>query len=91
MAYGPVLAVQGDFFGPTVNLAARLVGIAPPGEVLISDGARLALRADGQHQLSKFGQRSLKGIGWTSSWLVADPDPSRIEDRDPRGVLRGAA
>ena len=30
MAYGPVLRVQGDYFGPTVNLASRLVGIADP-------------------------------------------------------------
>jgi class 3 adenylate cyclase len=33
-AYGRVLAQDGDYFGPPVNLAARLVAIAEPGQVL---------------------------------------------------------
>ena len=35
-AYGRVLAQDGDYFGPSVNLAARLVGIAEPGQVLVA-------------------------------------------------------
>jgi class 3 adenylate cyclase len=34
IAYGDVLAQDGDYFGPPVNLASRLVAIAAPGEVL---------------------------------------------------------
>lgn len=34
LSTGPVLARQGDYFGPTVNLAARLVAAARPGEIL---------------------------------------------------------
>ena len=34
LAYGRILAQDGDYFGPPVNLAARLVGIAEPGQVL---------------------------------------------------------
>lgn len=34
VAYGDVLAQDGDYFGPPVNLAARLVALASPGEVL---------------------------------------------------------
>jgi class 3 adenylate cyclase len=34
---GTALAMDGDYFGPVVNLAARLVGIADPGDVLVSD------------------------------------------------------
>jgi class 3 adenylate cyclase len=34
---GTALALDGDYFGPVVNLAARLVGLADPGEVLVSD------------------------------------------------------
>src|SRR5207253_2502125 len=37
MASGPVLAWQGDIYGPTVNLASRLVAVARPGTVLASD------------------------------------------------------
>lgn len=34
IAYGPVLAQDGDYFGSTVNLASRLVALAEPGQVL---------------------------------------------------------
>jgi class 3 adenylate cyclase len=34
---GTVLALDGDYFGPVVNLAARLVALADPGDVLASD------------------------------------------------------
>ena len=36
IAYGPVLAQDGDYFGPPVNLASRLVAVAEPGQVLAS-------------------------------------------------------
>lgn len=34
IAHGRILAQDGDYFGPSVNLAARLVGVAEPGQVL---------------------------------------------------------
>ena len=34
---GTALALDGDYFGPVVNLAARLVALAEPGTVLVSD------------------------------------------------------
>ncbi len=34
VCFGPVLAQDGDYFGSTVNLAARLVAAAAPGQVL---------------------------------------------------------
>ena len=34
---GPVVFQDGDYFGRTVNLAARIAGHAGPGEVLVSD------------------------------------------------------
>jgi class 3 adenylate cyclase len=37
LAYGRVLAQDGDYFGPPVNLASRLVSIAEPGQVLAAD------------------------------------------------------
>ena len=36
LGYGRVLAVGGDYFGSTVNLAARLVAAAAPGQILAS-------------------------------------------------------
>ena len=37
LAIGPVLVRDGDYFGPTVNLAHRIVNIGNPGTVLMSD------------------------------------------------------
>jgi class 3 adenylate cyclase len=36
LAYGPMLALDGDYYGNPVNLAARLVAAAEPGEILLS-------------------------------------------------------
>jgi class 3 adenylate cyclase len=36
LAYGTVLAINGDYFGNPVNLAARLVGAGAPGQILAS-------------------------------------------------------
>jgi class 3 adenylate cyclase len=36
LGYGPMLALDGDYFGNPVNLAARLVAAAEPGEILLS-------------------------------------------------------
>lgn len=35
-AWGPVLAQDGDYYGSTVNLAARLLAVAQPGELVVS-------------------------------------------------------
>jgi class 3 adenylate cyclase len=37
LAYGPMLALDGDYYGNPVNLAARLVAAAGPNEILLSD------------------------------------------------------
>ena len=43
LSYGPVLAINGDYFGSAVNLAARLVAAASPGQILASSDIRDAL------------------------------------------------
>ncbi|WNG91069.1 adenylate/guanylate cyclase domain-containing protein [Mycobacterium sp. ITM-2016-00318] len=40
LGYGRVLAIAGDYFGTAVNLAARLVGAAAPGQILASSDVR---------------------------------------------------
>ena len=45
LAFGPILALDGDYFGPAVNLAARLVSIAEPGQILAAD--EVSARLDG--------------------------------------------
>jgi class 3 adenylate cyclase len=43
LAYGSMLAINGDYFGNPVNLAARLVGAAEAGQILISEDVHAAL------------------------------------------------
>lgn len=45
MVWGGVLSRNGDVFGPTVNLASRLVDVAPPGAVLMDEATAEALAA----------------------------------------------
>ncbi len=59
LCYGEVLTLRGDYYGPIVNLAARLAEQAVPGEVLI-DTATATLLVDVAHETA--GRRSLKGF-----------------------------
>ncbi len=43
LAYGSVLAINGDYFGNPVNLAARLVAAAAPGQILATSELREAM------------------------------------------------
>jgi class 3 adenylate cyclase len=43
LAYGPVLAINGDYFGTPVNVAARLVAAAAPGQILATSELHDAL------------------------------------------------
>jgi class 3 adenylate cyclase len=46
VTFGVVLPLEGDFFGPVVNLAARLVAMAEPGEVMVTSDVVDKLGAD---------------------------------------------
>ncbi len=58
---GAVIAQEGDYFGRTVNVAARIADYARPREVLVSEDARQnAAAADVEFQL--VGDVPLKGV-----------------------------
>ncbi|MGA2520670.1 MAG: adenylate cyclase regulatory domain-containing protein [Acidimicrobiales bacterium] len=46
LAVGPVLVQDGDYYGPVVNLASRVVSMAAPGSVLVTDDFHAALEND---------------------------------------------
>jgi adenylate cyclase len=57
---GPLLERDGDYFGTTVNLAARLSAAASPGQILAGSlGGEIHLDADG---LRSVGSLTLKGL-----------------------------
>jgi len=51
---GPAVGRDGDWYGRTVNVAARLCSVAPGGEVLVSDATRSAA---GRLRRVDFGER----------------------------------
>ena len=65
VAAGPVVWRDGDYFGPVVNLASRLTGVAARGEVLIPAELHTALSAATRSRLRFVdrGARFLRSIG----------------------------
>ena len=66
--FAPVLSREGDVFGPTVNLANRIVSIAYPGSVVVSAELREAVEVRGMAHITGGGlvgnlPRSLGGLG----------------------------
>ena len=58
---GPVVFEGGDYFGRTVNLAARVTDYARPREVLVTDDVARAARSN-DLAFDEIGPVSLKGI-----------------------------
>jgi adenylate cyclase len=58
---GPVVFQEGDYFGRTVNIAARIADVARPGEVLVSQEVVDAADLDGVG-LTAIGPIELKGV-----------------------------
>jgi adenylate cyclase len=58
LAHGDLVNIHGDFFGPVVNLAARLTDAAVPGEVLVDDAvaAHVTVEAAGRRMLKGFDE-----------------------------------
>lgn len=65
VARGSILRHEADLFGPTVNLASRLVNIANPGSVLVSDGFASSISTEPGFALRRLRPRRLRGLGET--------------------------
>jgi adenylate cyclase len=61
LAHGMVVARHGDYYGPVVNLAARLADTAVSGEVL-ADAAVADAAGSGRYSFDPAGRRQLKGF-----------------------------
>lgn len=82
VAVGPVLVREGDCYGPVVNLASRIVGIAFPGTVVVSDEIHDALADDPTLDWRSLHRRQLKDIGRVPLWMVHRVgDPFRPRSR----------
>lgn len=59
---GPAVARGGDWWGSTVNTAARLVDAASPGELLLTERARCAVTEEAAVEMVGAGLWQLKGL-----------------------------
>ena len=61
---GPVIFQEGDYYGQTVNIAARIADYARPGEVLVSEEVVEAASGPGTTvAFREIGPVELKGVG----------------------------
>ena len=75
---GPALSSDDDWYGQTVNVAARLCAVAPPRQVLISEATRAAA---GRIRKVDFGERELH-------WLRNVSEPIGTYLARPRQDIR---
>jgi adenylate cyclase len=73
IAYGPVLGREGDYYGPVVNLASRIVNIAFPGTVVVSTEVADAIASDDDLEVRPLRPRLLKDIGRVPLSVVSHP------------------
>jgi class 3 adenylate cyclase len=59
---GDVIREQNNVFGGAVNIAARISGLAAPGEVLVSDIVRGLARTSAGVTFEDRGEQALKGV-----------------------------
>jgi adenylate cyclase len=81
LAAGPVLARDGDYYGPVVNLASRLTERARPGTVLASAEVHEALARDPAFEFRELRPRNLRDIGRVPVWTVRPGAESRRTER----------
>jgi adenylate cyclase len=77
IAVGPVIFQDGDYYGRTVNLAARLSGVAEPGQTVVD--AEVVRLAGGHDDIGfrSLGKVSLKGIASPVEVYEARPSTAR--------------
>jgi class 3 adenylate cyclase len=79
---GPAIARDGDWYGTTVNVAARLCAVAPGGEVLVSETTRSA--ADPLPDVC-WGERELhwlRGVSQPVATYLISPVFEELADDD---------
>lgn len=77
IACGPVVEREADIYGPVVNLASRIVNLAFPGSVLVTDEVHEAVGDDEHLVWKSLKPRKVKDIGRVPLWAVRAVDDDR--------------
>ena len=69
--HGPAVRRRGDWYGSTINIAARIAALAEPGQALFSAQARAAAGPDDAVRFTHLGRRPLRGVSTAVELLAA--------------------
>lgn len=70
MAVGPLVHLEGDVYGDTVNRASRIAELARRDTILVDDDVAAALAGDPEVSLRPLRPHRLKGIGLVRCWVL---------------------
>jgi len=77
LAYGPVLYRGGDVFGPVVNIASRITGLARSGTIRVDESMADALDEAPQFQVTLRAPRRVRGYLQLPSYRLRRASPAR--------------
>lgn len=80
--WGRVLPRLGDLYGPTVNLASRLVALTEPGGVMVDASTAAVLEGDDRFVLTPQPTRNVRGFGDVQPVSMTQGQGPRLEDED---------
>jgi adenylate cyclase len=81
LSHGPVVEIQGDVFGQTVNLASRLTEAAKPGTVIVSESFKNELDGADDLVLRRIRRIAmLKGVGKVKAYVMRSPAEDDSDD-----------
>ena len=87
--YGSFIRGRGDIFGDAVNVAARLMGLARPGEGIASAALSEQLGSRWRNELIPFAEKQLKGKSDTTAlFRLLPPDDDTTEMVSVRTQIR---
>jgi adenylate cyclase len=88
MHHGPAIAREGDWFGSTVNLAARVAAVAAGGEVLVTEAVREGVGQLEGIEFESKGQHRMRNVAVPVPLFAAVPDERRSEPHHTDPVCR---
>ena len=88
MHHGPAVRRDGDWYGATVNLAARVAGLAAGGEVLLTGAARDAAGELAGVAFESRGEQRVRNVTGAVPIFAAVPDARTSQGRHVDPVCR---
>jgi adenylate cyclase len=88
MHHGRAIEREGDWFGATVNLAARVAAVAAGGEVLVTDTVRDAAQELEGVEFEGRGQHRMRNVTLPVPLFAALPDARSSEEHHTDPVCR---